>query len=65
MSTTSLQRQILDLQAKSSEDESRLEELGVENERLRGERVILLEGETQEKESGKKHRLEWGDERVC
>ena len=64
MSTTSLQRRILDLETIVSQYEERIEEQRIENDRLTNERLILLEGETQEKDNGKRHRMEFGDERV-
>ena len=63
-SENALKRQIMQHESTHRENERRMEELVSENERLRNERRILLEGETMERETGEQREGEWGKERV-
>ena len=63
-STVTLQRRILALEAREMEQTQKIEEQWEEIERLRGQRRVLLEGETYERETGEEREKEWSDERV-
>lgn len=59
-----LQRRVLTLEAREREQEQKIEEQWEEIERLRGQRKVLLDGETYERETGEEREKEWSAERV-
>jgi len=63
-STLTLQRRVLTLEAREREQEQKIEEQWEEIERLRGQRKVLLDGETYERETGEEREKEWSAERV-
>jgi len=65
MSTTSLQRRVMELEAKDREGQLEIEELRNENARLKTERRMLHEGEEQERNTGQEREKQFSDERVC
>lgn len=64
MSTASLQRRILELEAKEREGQMEIDELRSENARLNTERRMLHEGEEQERSTGQEREKQFSEERV-
>jgi mitotic spindle assembly checkpoint protein MAD1 len=65
MSVTSLQRRVMELEAKEREGQLEIEELRSENGRLKIERRMLHEGEEQERNTGQEREKQFSEERVC
>ncbi|ORY21331.1 spindle assembly checkpoint component Mad1 [Naematelia encephala] len=62
--TTTLQRRILTLEGVEAEQARRIEEQQLEIERLKGERMVLYEGEKEERETGEEREKQWAEERL-
>ena len=61
---TTLQRRILALEAADREKDRKVEEQQLQIERLKRERMVLLEGETTERQTGESREKAWSEERV-
>ncbi|RXK40891.1 hypothetical protein M231_01739 [Tremella mesenterica] len=61
---TTLKRDILTLEAREREQARKIEEQRVMIDKLKRERMILLEGETEERQTGESREKEWSEERL-